>query len=368
VNAFVYATSTTAEKPIISLDGLNGRVGIGTSTPGSQLSIQGTCVDTGAGCADIAELYPSSEPVDMGDIVAVDTHASGSVKKAIASDVVLGVVSTQPAITIEGSALQFLSGVSYKNDPRKPAIALAGRVPVNVSTEGGVIRIGDRISASSISGVGKKAVASETTVGIALESFDGADATTTAMADDKEVHIGKILVFVSLGHAALDDGMAALAQSNVRTPTNAWSVDQQSGKVNVSFFGDVNLNGNARVDIGRLSGNLGKWTLSEEGTLVVPTIVTDDLRAKNATIGTRENPNGITVYDQDTGEPYCVGVKSGEWAKVSGQCGETIPAPSLPTTPHTEPPSDETIEPEEPPTTDTESPSETEQEYKEATA
>src|SRR3989344_8281848 len=39
VNAFSFATSTAAA-PILSIDGLNGRVGIGTTSPGARLNIQ----------------------------------------------------------------------------------------------------------------------------------------------------------------------------------------------------------------------------------------------------------------------------------------------------------------------------------------
>ena len=314
---------------------------------------------SGAGCADYAELYPSSEDVDPGDIVAVDPSESGSVKKAISSSTVIGIVSTKPAISIEGNALQFMSGVAYRNNPRKPAIALAGRVPVKVSTENGAIKIGDRITISSIPGHGMLASSSAQTVGIALDAFDGSDSTTTVlMSDDRVVKTGKVSVFVNLSSAPLDSGMSALASGDLTT--NAWSVDQSTGKVNVNFFGDVNMQGNQILDVSRIAGMFGNWSISEDGTIIAKKIITDELVAKrlsvdeSAVFGSQANPIGITIYDEDTKEPFCIKMKAGAMVSAAGACtaketsletpfpsGDPVPAPAPePTpapTPETEP-------------------------------
>ena len=55
-------------------------------------------------------------------------------------------------------------------------VALVGRAPVVVSVEGGQIRKGDRITVSSVPGIGMKAEPFEDSIGIALQGFD---ATTT---------------------------------------------------------------------------------------------------------------------------------------------------------------------------------------------
>jgi hypothetical protein len=59
-------------------------------------------------------------------------------------------------------------------------LALSGRVPVKVSLEGGEIHIGDRITLSSISGVGMKAGPLDPSVGIALNPYTES-ATTSAI-------------------------------------------------------------------------------------------------------------------------------------------------------------------------------------------
>jgi hypothetical protein len=109
------------------------------------------------------------------------------------------------------------------------------------------------------------------TVGIALEGFDGTNATTTATiqcspstssgtndcdSENKIVKTGKILVFVNLGYSKLDTEIAAAAQGGLAmtngesspstsSGTNYWNIDQQTGKVTASFTAGLDLKGNS---------------------------------------------------------------------------------------------------------------------------
>ncbi|MBI2640652.1 MAG: hypothetical protein HYW91_02040, partial [Candidatus Sungbacteria bacterium] len=67
---------------------------------------------------------------------------------------------------------------------------------------------------------------------------------------------------------------------DVFPPTNAWSIDQQSGKVNVTFFGDLNLNGNSILNVSKILGMDGKWSIDETGKLVVKEIETEKITTK----------------------------------------------------------------------------------------
>jgi len=65
-------------------------------------------------------------------------------------------------------------GTEIKRKAKHPKlIALIGRVPVKVNAEGGAILAGDRITSSSMSGVGMKATKAGPAIGIALSSFSG---------------------------------------------------------------------------------------------------------------------------------------------------------------------------------------------------
>ena len=61
---------------------------------------------------------------------------------------------------------------------------------------------------------------------------------------------------------------------------NAWSVDQTTGKVNVNFFGDLNLQGNSILDVKKITGYLGKWSIDEDGTLMAVKVITNELIAE----------------------------------------------------------------------------------------
>jgi len=64
------------------------------------------------------------------------------------------------------------------------------------------------------------------------------------------------------------------------------------------------------------------FTSVKDGLVAALSVVTNAL-----TIGTPEEPNGITVYDQETGEPNCIVMKGGKLETISGVCvaGKTLP-------------------------------------------
>ncbi|OGZ30660.1 MAG: hypothetical protein A3J00_00630 [Candidatus Niyogibacteria bacterium RIFCSPLOWO2_02_FULL_45_13] len=45
-----------------------------------------------------------------------------------------------------------------------------------------------------------------------------------------------------------------------------------------------------------------------------------DVIVASLTVGSTDKPMGITLYDEDTGEPYCVKVKSGAMVSLAGAC------------------------------------------------
>jgi hypothetical protein len=49
---------------------------------------------------------------------------------------------------------------------------------------------------------------------------------------------------------------------------------------------------------------------------------TIDLIVERLTVGSPEKPSGITLYDEKTGEPYCLSVRGGTTITRSGACGE----------------------------------------------
>ena len=122
-----------------------------------------------------------------------------------------------------------------------------------------------------------KATSSGVAVGIALDNFDGSTSTTTQIVNGQEVKIGKTIMFVNLGYSKLDDSISSLASNQLSVTNNAWSIDQQSGKVNVNFFGDLNLNSNAILNASKILGTDGKWRIDESGNLTAETVTAKKL-------------------------------------------------------------------------------------------
>jgi hypothetical protein len=136
--------------------------------------------------ADIAEWYDSTETLIPGDIVSLDVSTPEYVtrsKNAYDSDII-GVVATKPGIVLGDS-----------HDGAYP-VALAGRLPVNVSSQNGVIMAGDRITASSIPGIGMEADLAGRVIGVALSDFD--ETTAVACTDHPEYLCGQVLTFMNL--------------------------------------------------------------------------------------------------------------------------------------------------------------------------
>jgi hypothetical protein len=49
---------------------------------------------------------------------------------------------------------------------------------------------------------------------------------------------------------------------------------------------------------------------------------------ENLTIGSQEKPSGITIYDEVTGEPYCMKMRNGALVSLAGSCADSAEAPA----------------------------------------
>jgi hypothetical protein len=79
-------------------------------------------------------------------------------------------------------------------------VALVGRVPVNVTTKNGVIKTGDRITTSDISGYGMRATKAGKVLGTAISDLDLADVRFCPDDEkgEKNYRCGQVMVFVNL--------------------------------------------------------------------------------------------------------------------------------------------------------------------------
>jgi|GEM_PF-2660663 len=170
---------------------------------------------------DLAENYSDlTNSLESGDLVSLNPNGpTKSIQKASSAydPLLIGVVSTSPGL--------LLSGIDENNaatDLIHPkAIALSGRIPVKVSSENGVIHVGDPLTSSTVPGVAMKATQNGPIIGKALEAYTG-------------IGIGKILVFTE--KTTLNTSMSARVANSIPDFTN------------ISVSGLATISGSLRVE------------------------------------------------------------------------------------------------------------------------
>lgn len=181
----------------------NGNVGIGTLTPTAKLDVEGDLIVSGnikgANFPDLAENILAAEvAIEAADVIAADPAGGERIVRASRpyDSSVLGVISTQPGILLNSRATDSES-VGGKASRQRP-LALAGRVPVKITLEGGPVRPGDPLTTSSVPGHAMRANEPWRggTIGTALTGFDGKD------EQGRPAATGKVIVFLALDRTA----------------------------------------------------------------------------------------------------------------------------------------------------------------------
>lgn len=191
-NATDYAAKFVNQSTATTADGIYIQAGpaVGTRTSGNVFAAFGdssgtvngriygnaTGVTYGTTGADIAEYFKadSSNLPQVGELVTVDKESSNAVYRAKQGDMLVGIVSNQSGYIGNGPSCendeQELCVSSYEKS--HVVVGLLGQVPLKVNIEGGVIRPGDPITASSVPGVGTKAIGNVNIVGYALTTVN----------------------------------------------------------------------------------------------------------------------------------------------------------------------------------------------------
>ncbi|HWB39177.1 MAG TPA: hypothetical protein VG604_02935, partial [Candidatus Saccharimonadales bacterium] len=206
--------------------------------------------------ADYAETYYSaSGDIDPGTVVVSDPTIKAGVKSSTTpyQNGLMGIVSTQPGEIVGDGT----------NSGTPVALALAGRVPVKVSTENGPIKAGDYLTSSSTPGVAMKATKAGNVIGTAMENYDAAG-------------VGSITAFVGNGQFA---GVLPL-NSDGSSPDS----DQLLAEL---------IAGQAQPDQNSGVSQVFADHIAASIDVVTPALVTDSVETNNIVIG----KNGINFTD-----------------------------------------------------------------------
>ena len=171
-----------------------------TGTAGGAITLQG---------ADLAENMPVNDPsLVAGDVVVTEAAPTGAgvvfAKSQHANQAnAAGVISTSPGLE--------LGSDSASSRP----VALAGRVPANVTLEGGSIAVGDYLVPSSTPGKAMRArsPAESGIIGVALSAYDGTPIAVKEWSDGIAHESGhQVLMLVHVGAGS----QTAVAQLKAR--------------------------------------------------------------------------------------------------------------------------------------------------------
>ena len=346
--------------------------------------------------ADLAEWYETKEDVEAGDVVAISLDSyeydsklglqkSSVLEKAKSSTTVVGVVSTAP---YESMGFDILSKAEHPQP-----IALAGRVPVKVTLENGEIKAGDLLTVSSKAGHAMRSTKAGVTIGRALEDSACApesdcvvlvmvstaystgallnvafrdlgmdtDAITTDLDYSKMILAAmmqqkKDITASSTLSEMLTDRLAAGLE--IITPrvvsdslvVNAIEPVERDVRIKLSdgkFVIERIAQASTTVEFAFASSTENIFAASIDA--LGNAIFTGALVAGSLEIGTSEKPGGITMYDSETGEPYCARIVHGRLETFAGTCHdiEDIFAPT-PMSEYAEPNPEVATEDEEP--------------------
>jgi len=207
-------------------------------------------ITTAFGAYDVAEDYPTrDEDILPGSLVSIDPNETGFVRRTQTSNdsTILGVFSEKPGLRLSQAE-------THINGARPIPIALAGRVPVNVTDENGPIQPGDYLTSSSTPGYAMKATQPGPTVGKALEAFSGPGT-------------GKVLTFINISY--YEPSISGVLQVNSADIGNLNVQGSVMVAGNINAIGDISIGGNLTVD-----GNVTvAGDLSVAGTVTVGNLV-----------------------------------------------------------------------------------------------
>ena len=339
---------------------------------------------SGVSHADYAEMYRIKDDVDFAEVVSVDESAYLRVKKAILGDQnVAGIISAQPAYLI-GQEFRNEMQMPVALAGRVPVkISLEageikkGDVLVPSTKPGYAMKYNEEYLVSVIPSDSEESqnfdilTSQIPIVGIALEDYGASNLPSEFLetiykiykvkfkeggdsADINRLNAKYRIKDLTSAYAVSDlvggwrviEVRAEYEQTYLRLSVienSQWLSENTVRQPNPEFHGASSETVLCMVKSGYVrvsSGLISKLTIKEEnGRLIVKAndenmqsfgleILADGaiqiakLRVDELQVGSSDKRTGITIYDEDTGQPYCLKMKAGAMISQAGQCGE----------------------------------------------
>jgi hypothetical protein len=228
-----------------------------------------------AGGADLAEWFAAMDDVQPGDVLVAGSDPVTVAKSSSAYQKgLIGIVTTQPGIVLgDRGASTFAAQV-----------ALAGRVPVNISDENGAIHIGEYLTSSAtLPGYAMKATEAGPVIAIAMENFSGGTGQITVKVEN----------FWYAPVSELQGGSSALLSlsGDISVGTGAFS-----GSVLVAghLYGSQDMAGRIRMASGETSVRVTFQTAYDFTPIVTFSARSNSLDAREAWVS-NEDESGFTL-------------------------------------------------------------------------
>ncbi len=170
---------------------------------------------------DIAEFFPSLQNLTAGEVVKIDINNPEHVVRSASAyeNMVVGIVSTQPGITLGSN-----NGNAY-------AIALAGRVPVQISNLSENISPGDYVTTSTLSGKAMKATGTGRVIGQALENWSPSSGKSEIVVFINNSWFENMPTIDQGGNLSVDLSAENIIATNIKTSR----IQPSEGKTDISI-------------------------------------------------------------------------------------------------------------------------------------
>jgi hypothetical protein len=262
--------------------------------------------------ADVAEVYYSKDnSITPGDVVSVDGSVNAGVKKSQGAydPHALGIVSTQPGVVLGDDS------VLHKEKP--VVLALAGRVPVKVTTENGSIAAGDYLTSSA------------TRPGYAMKATSAGQVIGQALADYTDDAPGEVMTFVKPGFYPGSTDIAGLqggdhVASSDMTLSGKATIGRLDVTGNATVTGSLTVAGPAAVGELQVAGGIKLGASNEDLSNEQPHPITKHFRARKplaaGTVVVADYAAGWATTTAQAGDKRVIGIA----VTTAAQAGDVI--------------------------------------------